>query len=446
MLICSMSVSVDGFINDRDGAFAWTPPSDEQFRFHLEQVRELGGYLLGRRLYEAMLVWETDPALRDTEARTAFADVWCAIPKVVFSRTLDSVQGNARLAGASVAEEVAAALDATDKDVAIGGAGLAAAAFELGLVDELRMFRYPIVVGGGTPFLPPVTEDVPLDLIETRTFGSRVIYERYARAADTVGPQMSQEFTAAADKYDRFMGRYTRSLAPLLVEAAGVAPGMRVLDVGCGPGGLTTEVAKRVGGSEYVAAIDPAPQFAAACEERHPGADVRVGVAEDLPWPDDSFDAALSSLVIAFMKDADAGVREMIRVTRAGGVVAACMWDIVGGGMRMLSIFWEAARELDPNLQGERVRPGVEEGDLGERFRRAGLTNVVDGSLEAQASYDDFGDFWEPFTFAVGPAGQHLASLPAADQERVRDACRERLPSGAFALTARAWYARGTVG
>jgi dihydrofolate reductase len=115
------------------------------------------------------------------EARSAFADVWCEIPKIVFSRTLDSVQGSARLTEASVAEEAAAALDETDKDVSIGGAGLAAAAIELGLVDELRMFRHPVLVGGGTPFLPPVTEDVPLDLIETKTFGSRVIYERYRR-------------------------------------------------------------------------------------------------------------------------------------------------------------------------------------------------------------------------------------------------------------------------
>ena len=176
-----MSVSVDGFIADREGAFGWTLPSDNLFRFHLERVRELGGYLCGRRLYETMLVWETDPSLRDNEPGAAFADVWCALPKVVFSRTLDSVQGNARLSEASLAEEVAAALDATDKDVEIGGAGLAAAAIELGFVDELRMFRYPIVVGGGTPFLPPVTEDVRLDLIETRTFGSRVIYERYRR-------------------------------------------------------------------------------------------------------------------------------------------------------------------------------------------------------------------------------------------------------------------------
>ena len=184
MLIYSMSVSADGFIADRDGGFGWTAPSEELFRFHLALVSELGGYLLGRRLYEAMLVWETDPSLRENEPGAAFADVWCAIPKVVFSHTLDSVQGNARLAEASLAEEVAAALDATDKDVSIGGAGLAAAAIDLGLVGELRMFRYPVVVGGGTPFLPPVSEAVPLELIEARTFGSRVIYERYRRESD----------------------------------------------------------------------------------------------------------------------------------------------------------------------------------------------------------------------------------------------------------------------
>jgi len=182
MLIYSLGVSVDGFIADRDGAFEWSVPDEELFGFHIAQTRELGGFLLGRRLYETMLVWETDPSMRETEAEAAFADGWCAIPKVVFSHTLDSVQGNARLAQASVAEEAAAALEATDKDVGIGGAGLAAAAIELGLVDELRIFRYPVIVGGGTPFLPPVTDDIALDLIETRTFGSRVNYERYRRA------------------------------------------------------------------------------------------------------------------------------------------------------------------------------------------------------------------------------------------------------------------------
>jgi len=181
VLLYSMSVSVDGFIADREGWFEWTAPSEELFRFHLAQVGELGGYLLGRRLYETMLVWETDPSLRDGEDRAAFADVWCALPKVVFSRTLDSVEGNARLAEGSLAEEVAQALAATEKDVSIGGAGLAAQAIELGLVDELRMFRHPVIVGGGTPFLPPVSEEVQLELIETRTFGSGVIHERYGR-------------------------------------------------------------------------------------------------------------------------------------------------------------------------------------------------------------------------------------------------------------------------
>ena len=179
-----MSVSVDGFIADRESAFEWTAPSEELFRFHTALVSELRGYLCGRRLYETMLVWETDPSMRENEPGAVFADVWCALPKVVFSHTLASVQGNARLAEASLAEEAAAALDATDKDVSIGGAGLAASAIQLGLVDELRMFRYPVVIGGGTPFLPPVTEDVSLDLIETRTFGSRVIYERYQRVRE----------------------------------------------------------------------------------------------------------------------------------------------------------------------------------------------------------------------------------------------------------------------
>ena len=182
VLIYSMSVSVDGYIADRDGAFGWTAPSDELFAFHLARVRELGAHLCGRRLYETMLPWETDPSLRESELGAEFADVWSALPKIVFSHVLDSVRGNARLAGSSVADEVATVLGATDKDVEIGGAGLAAGAIELGLVDELRIFRIPIVVGGGTSYLPPATEDIRLDLIETRTFGSRVIYERYQRA------------------------------------------------------------------------------------------------------------------------------------------------------------------------------------------------------------------------------------------------------------------------
>jgi dihydrofolate reductase len=178
----SMSVSLDGFITDRDGGFGWSAPSEDQFQFHLEQVRELGACLCGRGLYETMLVWETDPSLRESESGAAFADAWSALPKVVFSSRLDSVEGNARLAGGSLAEEVAATLADTDRDVEIGGAGLAAQAIELGLVDELHIFRNPILVGGGTPFLPPVTEPIALELLGTRVFTSGVVHEHYRRA------------------------------------------------------------------------------------------------------------------------------------------------------------------------------------------------------------------------------------------------------------------------
>jgi dihydrofolate reductase len=185
VLIFSMSVSVDGFINDRNGGFDWGAPDDELFGFHLARVAQLGAHLCGRKLYETMLPWETDPSMRSTELMASFADVWSALPKVVFSRTLDRVEGNARLAEGSVPEEVAAALDATDKDVEIGGAGLAGQAIERGLVDDFRIFRYPIVVGGGTPLLPPVSGPIRLVLAETRAFSSTVIYERYLRDTAT---------------------------------------------------------------------------------------------------------------------------------------------------------------------------------------------------------------------------------------------------------------------
>lgn len=252
------------------------------------------------------------------------------------------------------------------------------------------------------------------------------------------------QFAAPAAHYDRFMGRYAPTLAVALADVAGVGPGMRVLDVGCGPGGLTRELVARAGASN-VAAVDPASQFVAACREGNPGADVRAGVAEDLPWPDRRFDAALASLVIGFMRDPDRGVREMARVTRAGGTIAACMWDIAGGGMTMLRVFWSAARAIDPAVEGERGLAGTSEGDIVGRFERAGLDDVAGTVIEARADYADFDDFWEPFTLAVGPAGQYVRSLPDQQRAAVRDGCRAALPDGAFALDARAWCARGIV-
>jgi dihydrofolate reductase len=179
MLIYSMSVTADGFINDRNGGIDWTSPSDELFEFHLDRVRGLGGHIIGRKLYETMLVWETDLSLRQTPLFAEFAAVWTALPKVVFSRTLTSVQGNARLAKASLADEIKTVLASTDKDVEIGGAGLAAQAFEQGSIDDVRLFRIPIVLGAGTPFLAPLDRSTPLELVESRVFEPGIVYEHY---------------------------------------------------------------------------------------------------------------------------------------------------------------------------------------------------------------------------------------------------------------------------
>jgi ubiquinone/menaquinone biosynthesis C-methylase UbiE len=252
------------------------------------------------------------------------------------------------------------------------------------------------------------------------------------------------EFASPAEHYDRFMGRYTVPLARALADEVGVREGMRVLDVGCGPGGLTSELADRVG-AENVSAIDPAEQFVAACLEHNPGADVRQGVAEELPWQDDTFDAALSCLVIAFMRDADAGLQQMARVTRPGGTVGVCMWDVAGGGMTMLRLFWSAMKAVKPDIEGERRRAGTQEGDIAERLKHAGLHDVTSGALEVSVDYSGFEDFWEPFTFAVGPSGQALAALDDERKAAVREAIRVELPDGPFTLGARSWYATATA-
>jgi dihydrofolate reductase len=182
-LIYSMSVSADGFIEGPDGDFGWSEPDEELFRFHTDRVRELGACLLGRRLYETMLYWETpdqDSAFGADERE--FAEIWQALPKVVFSTTLESVEGNARLASGSVPEEVRRLREQVDGDLEVGGAALAAACIELDLVDEYHLFVYPVIVGGGKPFFPPTRASIELELVETRSFASRVVYLRYRRS------------------------------------------------------------------------------------------------------------------------------------------------------------------------------------------------------------------------------------------------------------------------
>jgi dihydrofolate reductase len=177
-----MGVSLDGFIAGPDGDFGWSAPDEELHRFHNQQMREIGAHLCGRRLYEVMVYWETadeNPSLSDYELE--FARIWKDTPKIVFSKTLDKVEGNARLVRDGVAEEVAELKEQPGKDLTVGGAGLASTLIELGLVDEFRVFINPVVVGGGTPYFPPVQERIDLELIETRTFGSRVVYVRYGR-------------------------------------------------------------------------------------------------------------------------------------------------------------------------------------------------------------------------------------------------------------------------
>jgi dihydrofolate reductase len=181
-LIYSMGVSLDGFIAGRSGEIDWSVPDEELHRFHNQQVREIGVHLCGRRLYEVMVYWETaDENPSAPEHELEFARIWKDIPKIVFSRTLEKVEGNARLVRDGVAEEVATLKEEPGKDLAVGGAGLASTLMTLGLIDEYRLFVSPVVLGGGTPYFPALDERINLELVETQTFGSRVVYVRYRR-------------------------------------------------------------------------------------------------------------------------------------------------------------------------------------------------------------------------------------------------------------------------
>jgi ubiquinone/menaquinone biosynthesis C-methylase UbiE len=245
-----------------------------------------------------------------------------------------------------------------------------------------------------------------------------------------------------ADAYDRFMGRYSRPLAVPFADFAGVPLDGRVLDVGCGPGALTAELARRAGAGS-VTAVDPSEAFVAALRARHPGVEVIRAAAEDLPFEDGRFDATLAQLVVHVIDDPLAGLREMARVTRDGGIVAACVWDFSDGGP--IGPFWDAAQALDPELETGPVAPGSRAGHLAELFRAAGIGDVVEGAVAVHVEHATFEDWWEPFTLGVAPSGAHVAGLDPERRTALRELCRERLPEPPFAVSAKAWVARGAA-
>jgi len=249
-------------------------------------------------------------------------------------------------------------------------------------------------------------------------------------------------FAVGADAYDRFMGRYSMRLAPAFADFAGVGAARRVVDVGCGPGALTAELVRRLG-PERVSAVDPSESFVAAARERHPGVDVRQASAEALPFTAGTFDAALAQLVVHFMTDPVAGLREMARVTQPHGVVAACVWDHADGGQGPLSLFWQVVRELEPAVEDEARLAGSRAGHLGELFRVAGLRDVEETALSVSVEHASFEEWWEPYTLGVGPAGSYAVALDPARQAEIRERCRALLPPAPFVLTVRAWTARG---
>jgi SAM-dependent methyltransferase len=256
-------------------------------------------------------------------------------------------------------------------------------------------------------------------------------------------------FAVPGDAYDRFIGRYSYRLCDALARAAGLGSDASVLDVGAGTGTGTRRLAELVG-PERVTAVEPSEPFVEAFRARLPGVDVRLAAAEELPFEDGTFDAALAQLVVFFMADPEAGVAEMRRVTRPGGVVAASVWDS-RGEMKLLRSFWDAAAAVDP----EGSEPADErtamrflaEGELAELWRQAELGDVEEGQLVVSADYESFDELWEPFTKGVGPAGAYASSLDPARQEALRVELARRLgdPDGPFSLSARAWYAVGTA-
>ncbi|MUL66726.1 SAM-dependent methyltransferase [Mycobacterium sp. CBMA 234] len=244
-------------------------------------------------------------------------------------------------------------------------------------------------------------------------------------------------FVVSPDAYGRYMGRYAEPLARVFGAFAGVSGA--VLDVGCGPGAVTAYL--RSAGTA-VSAIDPSPTFVDAVRERFPDVEVRRGTAEELPYDAGAFDAALAQLVVHFMQDPVGGVKQMARVTRSGGIVAACMWDAKTGA---LGPFWDAVRALDPDADDQGLVSGAPHGYLTDVFHAAGLRDVYEELIAVDVVHPSFAEWWEPYTYGVGVAGDYVQRLDDDGRVRLETVARERLGPGPFTVTAAAWAVRGTV-
>ncbi|NLG22242.1 MAG: methyltransferase domain-containing protein [Actinomycetales bacterium] len=243
----------------------------------------------------------------------------------------------------------------------------------------------------------------------------------------------------AADAYDSFMGRFSRHLAGPFADRAGVAAGQRALDVGCGPGALTAVLVERLG-VEQVEAVDPAPAFVEAIGQRLPGVTVRLGTAEALPQEDDSVDVTMSQLVVHFMADPVAGLTQMARVTRPGGTVAACVWNLERGGDGPVSAFHTAVAEIDPEWAGgQEHRLGGTRGELGSLFRAAGMDRLTEDRLTVEVPMESFAAYWEPFRMGVGPAGDYVTGLSDPARADLEARVRSLLPDGPFTMSVSAW-------
>src|ERR1700754_1442608 len=251
-------------------------------------------------------------------------------------------------------------------------------------------------------------------------------------------------FAVAPDAYEKYMGRYSGPLATGFADSLQLRDGQRALDVGCGPGALTAVLVERLGAGA-VAAVDPSEPFVAAARSRLPGVDIRHATAEHLPFEDGGFDVAAAQLVVHFMADPLAGLTEMVRVTRSGGLVAACVWDHAGG-RGPLSPLWRAGYDLDPDAPGESDRPGSRAGELAELLAAAGLQDIRSSELRATAAYPTFDDWWDPMMLGVGPGGTYIAGLDDERRAALRAHCAELLSRAPFAITGVAWSAVGVVG